>query len=60
MDLFKLVIPLGIATYALVWLLVLTGARKLKVNFAWHRRMGYTALVLASIHAAVVLYTQLL
>ena len=59
MNLFKVVIPLGVITYSLVWFLVLTGSRKLKLNFAWHRRMGYAAITLASIHAAVVLYTQL-
>ena len=59
MDLFRIVLPLGIITYSLVWLQVLTGSRKLKVNFVWHRRVGYAALTVASIHAAVVLYTRL-
>jgi hypothetical protein len=58
-DLFKIILVLGIVTYSLVWLLVLTGSRKIKVNLVWHRRMGYVALTMASIHAAVVLYTQL-
>ncbi|MFH1221091.1 MAG: hypothetical protein V1694_11655 [Candidatus Eisenbacteria bacterium] len=59
MNLFRLVIPLGIATYAIVWLSVLSGTRKIKLGFVWHRRLGFIGITLASIHAAVVLYTKI-
>ena len=57
MNLFKLIVPLGIATYAFFLLAVLSGAGKLKVGFLWHRRFAVTGIILASIHAAIVIST---
>jgi hypothetical protein len=59
MNLYRLIIPLGIATYALILLAVLSGAGKIKVGFLWHRRFAITGLILASVHAAIVISTQL-
>ena len=59
MNLFKIIIPLGIVTYSVMLLSVLSGTRKIKVGFVWHRRLGFIGITLASIHAVVVLYAQL-
>jgi hypothetical protein len=51
---------MGIITYAVMWLSVLSGTRKIKVGFKWHRRFGLVGITAASIHAALVLYYQFL
>jgi hypothetical protein len=60
MDLYRFVIPLGIATYVFIVLTVLSGARILKLGFRWHRTIGMLALLTATIHAAIVIYYQVL
>lgn len=56
MDLYSLVVPLGIITYILIVLAVLTGKRILKLKPVWHRITAFSALVLATVHAAIVIY----
>jgi hypothetical protein len=58
MNLFDLIITFGLATYATMWLSVLTGTRKLRLGFRWHRRLGFIGIGTASIHAGIVIYTR--
>jgi hypothetical protein len=59
MRLFDLIVPIGIVTYSLLWLSVLSGTRKIKLGFRWHRRIGLIGLITASVHAAFVIYVEL-
>jgi uncharacterized membrane protein YozB (DUF420 family) len=56
MDLYSLVMPLGIITYVLILLAILTAKRIIKLNFKWHRRFGISALIFATLHAGIVIY----
>jgi hypothetical protein len=56
MGLYDLVEVFGIATYSMLWLSVLSGTRKIKLGFPWHRRIGLIGITTGSIHAAMVLY----
>jgi hypothetical protein len=58
MNLYRLIIPFGVVTYAFFLLAVLSGAGRIKVGFIWHRRFALTGIALASIHAALVISTQ--
>ena len=58
MSLFDLIVPLGFVTYSLLWLSVLSGTRKIKVGFKWHRRIGLIGITTASAHAAIVIYGE--
>ena len=58
MELYKLIVPAGIFTYAMLWMSVLSGTRKIRVGFKWHRRFGLIGMTSASIHAAIVLYYE--
>jgi hypothetical protein len=60
MGLYALAVPLGIATYCIMWLSVLSGTRVIKVGFNWHRRFGLIGIVLASVHAGIILYFKFL
>lgn len=55
MELYDLVMPLGIITYILIVLAILTGKRIIKLKPVWHRVIAYSALILASFHAAIVI-----
>jgi hypothetical protein len=56
MQLYDLIVPAGVVTYGLLWMSVLSGARKIKVGFKWHRRFGVIGIIAASFHAALVAY----
>lgn len=56
MELTKLIKPLGIITYVFVLLAVLTGLRIIKVNLKWHRLIALIGIIIATLHAALVLY----
>jgi hypothetical protein len=60
MEAYQIAVPIGIVTYALLWLSVLSGTRVIKVGFNWHRRFGLVGIVLASIHAGIMLYVKYL
>jgi hypothetical protein len=60
MDVYDIAIPIGIVTYAVFWLSVLSGTRVIKVGFNWHRRFGLAGIILASVHAGVILYFKFL
>ena len=58
MDLGRFVIPLGILTYTLLLVTVLSGLFrvKLKLNFKHHKLLALLTIVLATIHAGIVIY----
>ena len=56
MDAYRLIVPLGIVTYGTLWMSVLSGTRKIKVNFRWHRRFGLIGISVATAHAALAFY----
>jgi len=56
MDLYTFVMPLGITTYILIVLAILTGKRIIKLKPVWHRIIAFSALVLATLHAGIVIY----
>jgi hypothetical protein len=58
MELHDLIVPAGIFTFVVMWMSVLSGTRKIKVDFRWHRRFGLIGIVAASTHAAIVLYYE--
>ena len=60
MSIYDLIIPLGIFTYAMVLLGVLTGTRVLNVKLKWHKRIGLTILIAATLHAVIVIYSNYL
>lgn len=56
MELYDLVIPLGIAAYILIVLAVLTGKRVIKLKPVYHRVFAWTALTVITVHAAIVIF----
>lgn len=60
MEVYQIAVPVGIATYAVFLLSVLSGTRVIKVGFNWHRRFGLVGIVLASVHAGIILYFKYL
>ncbi len=58
MGLYDLVMPFGIVTYVLILLAVLTGIRRIKLHPKWHKRIAFTALVFATLHAGIVIYLK--
>lgn len=64
MSLYDFVIPLGIATIAIVLCAVLTGLFKkilpAKVRLKIHKIFGLTALVIGLVHGAIVFYFNFL
>jgi hypothetical protein len=59
MNLYSLVLPLGIITYLLLILAILTGKRIIKLKPVWHRIIAYSALILATLHAGIVIYSNI-
>ncbi|MBN2790006.1 MAG: hypothetical protein JXR69_07440 [Candidatus Delongbacteria bacterium] len=55
MELYDLVMPLGIITYVLIILAILTGRRIIKLHPKWHKIIAVLALVFATLHAAIVI-----
>lgn len=60
MDVYRLAAPIGIMTYVILWLSVLSGTRVIKVGFNWHRRFGLVGVITASVHAGIILYFKYL
>jgi len=56
MDLTGLIMPLGIVSYALMLLAVLTGARVIKLKVKYHKLIALVALIGASIHLGLVIF----
>lgn len=60
MELWDLVEPLGIATYILIVILLLTGMRIVKVKRPMHKVIGIITFIVATLHGAVVLLSDYL
>lgn len=56
MSVYQLIIPFGIIAYISVLLSGLTGARIIKLKLGWHKRIAVFTIILATVHAAFVLY----
>jgi hypothetical protein len=54
MELSRLIVPLGIATYTLLLLAILSGLRRWKLKY--HLTFAVLMLVSASLHALIVLF----
>jgi len=64
MALYNFIKPLGIVTYILLLLTIATGVLKSKfhvswIKMKWHTRLGILTIVLATIHAGLVIYVNL-
>ena len=59
MDLYSLVVPLGIIAYILIVLAILTGKRIIKLKPVYHRLFAWLALSVITVHAAIVIYYNL-
>ena len=57
MKLYYLIVPLGILTYLLVASTAASGL--LKMNIKWHKALAITAVVLATLHAGIIIYLKL-
>jgi len=55
MSLYRLIIPLGIVTWSLVLITLLSGMKVIKLRFKYHRLLGIISLILASCHGLLVL-----
>lgn len=56
MELYDLVMPLGIITYILIILAILTGRRIIKLHPKWHKIIAGLTILFATVHAAIVVY----
>ena len=56
MDLTGLIMPLGIMSYGLMLLAVLTGTRVIKLRVKYHKLIALIAMIGASIHLGLVIY----
>lgn len=59
MELYDLVMPLGIITYVFITMAVLTGRRVIKLHPRWHRIIAGFALAFATFHAGIVIYLKM-
>jgi hypothetical protein len=59
MELYDLVMPFGIITYIMILLAILTGKRVIKLHPKWHIRIAKTALVFATMHAGIIIYSRI-
>ena len=59
MELYDLVVPFGITTYILIIFAILTGKRIIKINYKWHRRIAWTVIVFATMHAGIIIYYKI-
>ena len=56
MELYDLVIPLGILTLALLTITMLMGLKVIKVRFKTHKVFGLLTFVSGVLHAGILLY----
>lgn len=60
MNLYGLVLPLGIITYILLLMTILTGIRVIKMKVKYHKLFGFLALIAATAHASIIIYLNYL
>ncbi len=63
MSVASFIVPLGIAGYSCLFLAVLSGLLMFKfrvrwIKLAWHIRIGFLALILATLHAGIVVFSR--
>jgi len=63
MDVYSLIIPLGILAFVSVLFNVLTGTRVIRLrppkrHMAIHKLVGFVALAVAALHGLLVIYTN--
>jgi putative Mn2+ efflux pump MntP len=58
MELYDLVMPLGIITYILIILAILTGRRIIKLHPKWHKIIATLTIIFATIHAGIVIWNN--
>jgi hypothetical protein len=56
MELFSLIMPLGVFSYSLMLLAVLMGARVIRLKVKYHKLIALIAVIGASIHLGLVIY----
>ena len=56
MELYKIIKPLGITTYVLLFLTIVSGMLRWKLNY--HKRLAITTLLVASIHTLIVILSH--
>lgn len=56
---YKLIIPLGIATYTFLLITILIGRRIIKIPFKYHKLSALITLLLGTFHAGLVIYSYL-
>ena len=56
MELYKLIMPLGILTYSFALITVITGLKKIKIKN--HTALGIITIALATIHALLVIFSH--
>jgi hypothetical protein len=54
----NIIIPLGILTYTMLLITIVSGIRR--INMQHHKMLAFTTIALATIHAAVVIYSFIL
>jgi len=64
MKIYEIIKPLGILAYVALMFAFFTGVAKFKfhvrwINIKWHIWLGVIAVVLASIHAIIVIYVNM-
>lgn len=56
MNLYSFILPLGIISYSLLLLTILTGARVIKVKISYHKLLGILTLITVTLHASLAIY----
>ncbi len=56
MTLYELVLPLGIISYILLLLTILTGKRIIKLKFIYHKVFAVLTLITVTAHASIIIY----
>lgn len=58
MEIWDLIIPLGIASYGMLIIMLLTGMKIIKTKVKIHRKLGILTFILATFHAGIIIYTS--
>ena len=56
MNIAELIFPFGVATYSMLILTILSGALHIRVDV--HRALAAITIILATLHAGIVLYLK--
>ena len=56
MNLYRLILPLGILTYSSLLFTILVGRRVIKISFKYHKLSAVVTLVLASCHGFLAVF----